>query len=411
MDGKEIPLQPDTEKSPFGSRERLTQFMKTDRGLVDYKQMVANTRVLALGETHTREITKEEVIDHIEQFKDLGFTHFGMEVFGTDAQQALDEYQSNGDKKDVLIEYLKKGFGGWSPRAGELYLQMVNEAKRAGMRVIGIDLPKSEQDQYPREGSDRDHKRDERMAHTVSEVLAQNPENKVVTFTGTAHAGIEGAVMAGLLASSGVEITTVSISGGSPSDRTLVEQSAVEAGIDKERFMIACRSRFKDSPTPYDWIIHLPQVEQETDFERMGRELGESLQAMQKREELFRPRMYPESRPLSYREEPIKPYKDLSPRVFPEFRLKDEPYTGIQLHKGGKRYLFDKKGGFTVMTPNFEGLFSNIISKPMVPDEIQTFIHDAEQQLSQEPQNQDLIRLLESAKSRFQADQEKRSSQ
>lgn len=293
-DGQEIPKPPqhDQKRSPFGDREQLREYIRKERQPVDYSRMVTpTTRVLALGEAHTREITKREVIDHIKQFRDLGFTHFGMEVFGTEAQPILDEYQKTGGRKEELMEHIRKGFGGWSPNAGELYLKAVDEAKRVGMRVVAIDLPMSEQEQYKSGGMDRGHKRDDRMSQTVQAILNENPEHKVVTLTGSGHAGKSDNEMAGLLAASGVEIVTAAILGGSPTRRTWFESSAIDVGVATERFMSACLAKFPDSRTPYDWIIHLPQVEAETGHERTIREADKRLEAITKREKPLRPRM------------------------------------------------------------------------------------------------------------------------
>ena len=107
------PLQPNRERSPFDSDEGLKDYIRKERQTINYSQMInPTTRVLALGETHTREIVKQEIIDHIEQFRDLGFTHFGFEVFGTDAQLALDEYQETGDRKEELVKLFYDIFNG-----------------------------------------------------------------------------------------------------------------------------------------------------------------------------------------------------------------------------------------------------------------------------------------------------------
>ncbi|HZA25105.1 MAG TPA: NAD(P)H-hydrate epimerase, partial [Dehalococcoidia bacterium] len=78
------------------------------------------------------------------------------------------------------------------------------------VHVIALDLPSSEQEQY-KTTSESLQKRDERMAQTVQAILNENPENKIVTFTGNGHAGKSGYQMANLLANNGVDVVTVSI--------------------------------------------------------------------------------------------------------------------------------------------------------------------------------------------------------
>lgn len=404
-EGEVVLPQSEVTESPFSDGARLTAFIKKDRQLVDYSQMVSpQTRVIALGETHTREITKREVMDHLEQFRDLGFTHFAMEVFGTDVQATLNEYQVNGTRKEKLLQYLKEHWGEYSAEAADLYLQAVGEAKRVGLQVVGIDLPHSEKDQYPLESREGSTKRDEIMAQTVRAILDENPEYKVVTFTGSFHAGKSEDTMADILTTNGIETVTVDILGGKPEGESLFEESAEKAGVAGERFMVPSLAKFPDSKTPYDWMVHLPQVEAETPIERLSRELGESLEELRRREELFRPRVFLGAEPPSYRGEKIKTYTDLSPQPFLEHRFDGETstevYTGIEMHKGGQRYLFTLETGFRIMTPTYEGSFSDIDVRTMAPEEAQILIQETEQQLEKEPQAE-LSSFLQEAKNRF----------
>ncbi|HZA25100.1 MAG TPA: ChaN family lipoprotein, partial [Dehalococcoidia bacterium] len=54
-------------------------------------------------------------------------TYLGMETFDTDFQPLLDEYQETGERKEEILNECNN----WP--AGELYLQLVDEAKQAGM--------------------------------------------------------------------------------------------------------------------------------------------------------------------------------------------------------------------------------------------------------------------------------------
>ena len=92
------------------------------------------------------------------------------------------------------------------------------------------------------------------MAQTVQAILNENPENKIVTFTGNGHAGKSGYQMANLLANNGVDVVTVSIN----QRGTLFVNAARNIGAANEKFMAACLTKFPNSPTPYDWMINLP---------------------------------------------------------------------------------------------------------------------------------------------------------
>jgi uncharacterized iron-regulated protein len=243
-------LQPQREISPFGDLKKLEEYLLNEREPIDYAKMVSpTTSVLALGETHRDISIRNEIMNHLTQLKSLGFTYFGMETFETDFQPILNEYQETGEWREEILNECKNN---WP--AGELYMQLVDVAKRARMRVVALDLPSSEKKQY-KTTTEQLQKRDERMAQTVQAILNEDPENKIVTFTGNGHAGKSGFQMANLLANNGVNVVSVNIN----QERTNFETAARNIGAARERFMAACLTKFPNSPTPYDWMIHLPR--------------------------------------------------------------------------------------------------------------------------------------------------------
>lgn len=268
IDASEFNNQPqtDNEISPFSNTETLSNFLKQERKPVDYGSIVnPSTKVLTLGEIHVREITKQEVIDNLEQFKELGFTHLGLEAFESDFQTKLDEYQKTGENKQAVVEHIQNGFGGYSPNATGLYLQMLDKAKKLGIHTVAIDMPKPINDKNKSQGLDADSLRDQWMAEMVQKVIDSNDKHKVVTFTGAAHVGKSPQSMSGNLAQNGVEIVTAYLIGGGISTQGAHEIAVSKIGAANERFMVGFHSK-----APYDWIIHLPQIERETAIERIG---------------------------------------------------------------------------------------------------------------------------------------------
>jgi len=251
----------DYEVSPFSSIDNLCDYLK--RKPVDYGSIVdPSTQVLALGEVHTREITKQEIIDNLKRFKELGFTHLGLEAFRSDFQTELDEYQETGENEEAVVEDIQNSFGKYSPNTTMLYLQMLDQAKQIGIKTVAINMPRPMYESNQGHGLDAGSLRDQWMAEMVQRVIEDKNERKIVTFTGQYHVESSPRTMVGNLAQHGVKIVGVDFAGGAPSKRKACEIAASKIGASNERFMVKFNAN-----APYDWIIHLPQVEGETEIE------------------------------------------------------------------------------------------------------------------------------------------------
>ncbi len=271
--------------SPYGSAKELRTFIEREHQPVDYGLMIKpTTRVLAMGEIHTREIAKTELSNSLEELKALGFTHLAMEMLDSSMQEVIDNYQKSGGGKNIIVEQLERY--GWSAAAASLYLDAVDQATKVGLKVVGIHRPLSPAeevmnlfltgDKYGRVPRDL-LERDPWMANVVHRVLDENPQNKIVVYAGQMHTMKEGRGLGSLLQSSGTELVSVNIIGGLKAQDddhyhyTNVEKSVSDAGLDSERFMIPCRAKFPDAAPPVDWFVHLPKVEIETDWEAQVR--------------------------------------------------------------------------------------------------------------------------------------------
>lgn len=121
--------QEELRKSPLGSVQELTEFIRTERKPFDYTKIVTPTaRVLAVGENHPETSHKQEMIDHMQQFKGMGFTHLAMESFGIDIQPVIDEFQATGQGRGKLETYLKGFLGPIYKGVGDKYIDIIDEA-------------------------------------------------------------------------------------------------------------------------------------------------------------------------------------------------------------------------------------------------------------------------------------------
>ena len=271
--------------SPYGSGNELKTFLEKERQPVNYGLMVKpTTRVLAVGEAHTREIAKTELINSLEVLKTLGFTHLALEMLDSDMQKALDLYQTSGKGRRGIVQQLERF--GWGGKAANQYLEAIDQATKIGLKVVGIHRPlsyaESVMNLFITGNAERIPKDllegDPWMVDIVQGILDENPENKVVTYTGLMHASKEERAMGSLLQSMGIEIVSVGLIGGLKAEEDDyhytyidIEKAASKAGLDNERFMIPCLAKFPDAAPPVDWFVHLPKVETETDWEAQVR--------------------------------------------------------------------------------------------------------------------------------------------
>ncbi len=251
--------------SPFGDMTKLTEFIGKTKQEVDYGKMISSeTRVLSFGEVHYREAAKEEVISNLKVLKELGFTHIGMEVFGEDVQESLDQ-STDIKSHSQLIEQAKRS-GRYSPGATDLYLTIAQEAKNIGLQIIGLNLP-SNHEQLS-EVAEAVRQLDTQMAARAKSVLEKNPQNRIVTFTGAGHAEKGGHSMAEILQQD-FEVVGVNLTGGGKEAFSPTERAALQAQVSLERFMVPNMAQFPTSSFRFDWVVHLPQVEEPGPYEQM----------------------------------------------------------------------------------------------------------------------------------------------
>lgn len=242
---------------PHLNKSQFSEYLRKETVPVDYAKMVSkDTRVLALGETHDSIITKREIIDHIGQFKALGFTHIGMEMLGTDFQPSLDEYRRTGGRTEEIMEGL--GQFGYSAEVQKLYFEIIEKARRVGITVVAINAPNSEIDNCTNHSAQL-KTQNETMTKTVQAILdpdpghVNDPKNKMVTLTGARHARKEGGDMANLLADGGVSVVTVSIN----HSHSHFEETLAQLNLQHDSLMAANLGKLPDSLMPYDWMMHL----------------------------------------------------------------------------------------------------------------------------------------------------------
>ncbi len=237
-------------------------FVESAKQPIDYGKIVTpGCRVLAFGENHLARTIMEELCKAMPKLSSLGFTHFGMEAFGTNIQEILDQYQPQRTPalREQLLDHTKEQFG-WKPNE---YMAVVDAAKSAGLRVLGLDIPKNERDLLV--GDEETEKRNACMASIVQSRLDADSLHKVATLTGRAHAfHVPNPVMASLLVDKGSEATPVDlidpayVKTGFGREPAFYEEAILLSNARDEVFMLPVKDF---EPEAYmSWIIYVSRL-------------------------------------------------------------------------------------------------------------------------------------------------------
>ncbi len=242
--------------SPSNLKE-LISYRKID---FSYRDIIpSDSRVVLLGEQHgfpllgfSNDSPKEELIQHLQEFKALGFCYLGMEMIPSEFQGLLDKYFHTSDKVEEKILEKKilavlKIFWKWSPQK---YLEVIKASKRCGIKVIALNFNNSE---------------DIHMGREAEEILEGNPQSRLLIFVGYDHLYNLGEYLKEFhpfkIAFIGGETYTTF----GEKEWNVIEKVAQEEGIARQRFLIS-----KDSVITIlgynpimgaDIYIHLPSTQ------------------------------------------------------------------------------------------------------------------------------------------------------
>lgn len=124
-------------------------------------------RVLMLGENHDPKSPMREFgAGAMKGLKDSGATHLALEM----TQKQLDEFNRTR-KMEALPEGLRT----------QSYVKMMDEAKKAGLKVVGVDNGTGDVD------NNAAQERDNHMARKIDDILKADKNNKVVFWVGAMH--------------------------------------------------------------------------------------------------------------------------------------------------------------------------------------------------------------------------------
>lgn len=223
---------------------------------VNYPEFIDNVDIIGFGEEHQREGTKLEVAQNMELFAKLGFTHFGIEMLGDDPEilQAIEAFEGSADDQvaqenfEILISHIMSPdrFGPYTDFADNAYRELLQSAKKAGLKIVPLGLPTSIRDDY--------RLLDQNMATRMKDAMQSlGQRSRGIIFAGSAHIVNTPNSALGILRQ-GFKTMSFLLAGSADNGRS-IESHAKLAGKSNKRFAI----RSKEYNT--DYIIHLPQTE------------------------------------------------------------------------------------------------------------------------------------------------------
>lgn len=247
---------------PFDSEVLLASYIgryAQEASLV--KIIPSQIQVLLYGEEHSREITKQLFIETLPAFRQLGFTHLGLEMISTNLQPEVTTYQTSDNHRKIINEHILNRFGNYSPHAQELYMKILTTASDCGFQLVALEMPDVEAGKY-KETIELEHARDRWMLRHVKQVVDRGA--RLISYSGNAHASLASTSLGGLLKQENYHCLTVGTAGGSLAHISTIEKAAIKAKKQFQSFLLPVRIQVPNAVTPYDWILHLPQKEELT---------------------------------------------------------------------------------------------------------------------------------------------------
>jgi hypothetical protein len=140
-------------------------------------------QVVYIGEFHGDYESKEALTKNMQAFHDKGFAYLGLEMIETKKQDLVDAYVP-GQENEALRTYLKEHWG-YDTNA---YMELIDSAKRAGIRVVGIDNRDKDLIGKTMYLGLKASLADEPMARAIAGVLGNDKSKRMLALTGLLHA-------------------------------------------------------------------------------------------------------------------------------------------------------------------------------------------------------------------------------
>lgn len=263
-------------ETPFYSREFLIPYLKKEALDLDYEKLVLpETKMLALKMMYVGNAVEREILSHLPDFAQLGFTHLLLEI-DSGAQPALNRYPAP-EAKAFLRVLLHEFSSKWLFKPAEAYEQLIEAAYRHKIQPVAIGLPR----EYYNESNDDWESVKKRQALQLQYAAAmidsvlRHRQNRVILIGGDLVTSRDREFLLGgrysrvwrprevvSMGFVGLDADPTPFPPNLPKrEGNPLREVAKELGIEHTRFVIPQRRKF--SRFAYDWVAHLPKASEE----------------------------------------------------------------------------------------------------------------------------------------------------
>lgn len=239
-----------------GSAEQAAQEVKARRQDIDYEKMVGTSRVLFLGSNHLNLlVVAGHIAQYAREFKRLGITHYAIEAQPQTAG-ALEKLNKGEDVDLSDVELCPEQ--SWPSRA---YEDAVRAFAREGITVVPVDMDHARYRGAP--------DREKRIHKKIRDIIARDPDARIVFLTGAAHASKgylseEGGSVRVLLNNDNIATSSVFYAGGWEIYPEAFTEAVHAAGLAEDDFMVHENETETNDPFfngEFDHIVHLGETD------------------------------------------------------------------------------------------------------------------------------------------------------
>lgn len=224
---------------------------------VNYPQILANNRVLFLGDNHGNQPIRKHLVTYSRRIKTAGITHYAVEA--KESGNEVFERLNRGEQVDLSKVDVGPG--------RQDYEEVIRAMAVQGIQVVAIDI---DQNSKPTK-----EERESRITENLTRIL-QDPKAKVAVLMGRFHTSRKVSTnnvfpVGRRLIDASISVVNVAYTGGMDNGPTLLTEGARNAGLDGREFMFDLRPYSSSQYVPYgseeiDWVIHLPQFIETSKF-------------------------------------------------------------------------------------------------------------------------------------------------
>ncbi len=180
--------------------KNMTPYIRENAQPLNWTSIAShNSQVTYVGENHYAANTKLELAARMQEIRNAGITHFGIEVLDDEVQVLLDAFMKDGSRRAEIQALVHND--GWGT---ENYMKVFDAARAAGLRLVSLNLPYDphysiDENVYYRCQEKANSKYpctmkqsvciiwDCWMASIINQEVIENPKAKFLVLIGSAH--------------------------------------------------------------------------------------------------------------------------------------------------------------------------------------------------------------------------------